>query len=142
MSRLFVLDASIIVKWFFVDEPQREKALEVRSHLVERPNQFMVPILFHSELLHVLTRKSERDSVFVTEALEVILKLGIRAMPLSADGLHIAAKLCCDGLSGYDATYAALAQENKAKWLTADAEAVKRIGANALALGQYSEKMR
>src|SRR3990172_8779637 len=110
MSRLFVLDASVIVKWFFVDEPGREKALEVRGHLVERPNQFMVPILFHSELIHVLARKSGKDLTFVTEALGIILRFGIRAMPLSADGLHIASKLCCEGLSGYDATYAALAQ--------------------------------
>jgi predicted nucleic acid-binding protein len=138
MSRLFVLDASIIVKWFFVDEPQRERALQVRSDVVERPNQFMVPVLFHSEFIHVLARKSAKDLAFVTQALELVLRLGIRAVPLSAEGLHIVTKLCCEGLSGYDATYIALAQVNKAKWLTADAKAVKRIGPSALALSEYS----
>lgn len=139
MTTRFVLDASVVVKWFFVDESEREAALRIRNSLVQHPEHFVVPNLFHSELIHVLSRKSARDLDFVTKALDVILSLGIRTAALSQEGLHLAARFCSEGMSGYDATYAALAHENAAKWLTADLKAVKHAGPKfALALTQFS----
>jgi predicted nucleic acid-binding protein len=125
---MWVLDASVAVKWFFVDEPSRDQALAVRGRLSSRPESFLVPPLFHSEILHVLARKSQGDAAFVARGLELLLRLGIRTLGLSERGWALAAAWACRGLSGYDATYVALAEELDAQWLTADLQAAKRVG--------------
>lgn len=127
MNSLFILDASVAVKWFFLEEPLRENALDVRAHLVQRPQDFLVPSLFYTELLHVLVKKSHGDFDFVSQSIDVVLRLGIRSGSLSSDGFSRAVRLTCNGLSGYDATYAALAVENKGKWVTADLKALKKV---------------
>lgn len=124
-----VLDTSIAAAWFFVDEPHRREALEVRADLRDRPERFVVPALFHSELLHVLARKSGRDLAFVREALALVLRLGIRTLPLSDAALAAAARWACRGLSGYDATFVGLAEDLGGRWLTADTRAARVVGA-------------
>ncbi len=122
---MWVLDASVATKWFFTDEPFQEKALEVRNSLIQGPSLFVVPSLFYSEMLHVLSRKSGKDIVFMNTAFDLLLRLGIRTLPLSKQAYEQAAKLCCLGFSGYDATYLALANEVNGYWLTADSQAKK-----------------
>jgi len=126
---LLVLDASVAIGWFFTDEPHRELALAVRAHLREAPDGYVVPSLFHSELVHVLARKSGRDAVFVESALRLVIRLGIRTLPLAETALVRTAHHTCRGLSGYDATYVALAEDLGGRWLTADLRAAKIAGA-------------
>ncbi len=45
-----MLDTSVAVAWFFLEEPLREAALAVRADLRERPERYFVPHLFYSEL--------------------------------------------------------------------------------------------
>jgi predicted nucleic acid-binding protein len=123
-----VLDTSVAAAWFFVDEPHRREALEVRSSLRDSPERFVVPALFHSELLHVLARKSGRDLPFVREALGLLLRLGIRTLSLSDAALAAAARWACRGLSGYEATFVGLAEDLGGRWLTADARAARLVG--------------
>jgi len=125
-----VLDTSVAAAWFFVDEPHRQEALEVRADLRDHPERFVVPALFHSELLHVLARKSGRDLPFVREALGLLLRLGIRTLSLSA----AAARWACRGLSGYEATFVGLAENLGGRWLTADARAARVVGARRAVL--------
>ena len=127
--QVWVLDASVAVKWFFVDESLRDKALAVREVLAARPAEFVIPHLFHSEFVHVLARKSGRDLQFVRHALELVVRLGTPTIGLSERSLRVVAELACDGFSGYDATYLALADDLGGLWLTADARAVSRAGA-------------
>lgn len=127
-ERALVLDTSVVVPWFFTDEPLRPHALRVRAQLRDRPHRFVVPGLFHSELVHVLARKSARDERFVRRALELVLSLGIRILPLAHSALTRIAHWTCRGLSGYDATFVALAEDVRGRWLTADREAAKIAG--------------
>ena len=137
-ERPWVLDASVAVKWFFVDEPLRGWALEVRACIADRPSAFFVPHLFFTELVHVLARKSGRDAAFVTSAVALMVRLGLRTLALSEDGLARAVAWTCQGLSGYDATYLALAHEVRGLWLTADATAASRVGRKrALTLDEW-----
>lgn len=124
----WVLDTSVAVPWFFTDEPTRQLALEVRETLKADPDSFYVPSLFHSELVHVLARKSGRDVRFTREAIRLILRLGLRTLPLSEAGLLGAARWACRGLSGYDATFVSLAEELGAVWITADERAAEIAG--------------
>lgn len=43
---LWILDTSVVAAWFFLDEPHRPKALEVRAHLRDAPERYIVPPLF------------------------------------------------------------------------------------------------
>lgn len=129
VSRCWVLDASIAVAWFFTDEPLRPAALDVRSQLVDDPDRFFVPHLFFSELAHVLARKSGRDADFVDRALGLVRRLGLRSLALPDDACARLGHWTCErGLTGYDATYVALAESLNGRWITADADAARRAG--------------
>jgi predicted nucleic acid-binding protein len=125
---LWVLDTSIVAGWFFFDEPLRDVSLIVRARLRDQPHRFLVPHLFHSEIVHVLARKSARDADFVRTAIELLLRLGVRTIALSESALLRTAHWACRGLSGYDATFTALAEDLGGKWLTADESAAKIAG--------------
>ena len=123
MAELRVLDTSVVTKWFFLDEPLRERALTIRADLVAHPDRYVVPPLFFSEFAHVMARKSDRDELFVVDALRLVLRLGIRAVSLSESGMLRMCHWSCQGLSGYDATFVALAEELGGRWITADVRA-------------------
>lgn len=123
---MLILDNSVIVKWFYRDEQDHLKALHVRNLAIKNPLDFGIPELVYSELLHVLARKSEGDLNFVNHCIQTFLHMRIRTLEFSKTAIARAAELTCKGLSGYDATYLALAQEFHAKWLTADGTAVMK----------------
>ena len=125
---ILVVDTSIVVPWFFTDEPRRDHALLARDAMRDQPARFVVPPLFHSEFVHVLARKSGKDERFVKEALALILALGLRTVLLPEAALLRTAHWSCRGLSGYDATYVALAEDLGGVWLTADERAAKTAG--------------
>ena len=128
MTRILVLDASIAVKWFFADEPQREQALAVLQHLAESPNFFAVPDLFFIGVAAVTVRKSAWNRPFVAEAVQTIRDLGIQTLATGGMFLDRVADVACEfRLSIYDAIYAATAQELEGCWLTADAAAARRL---------------
>ena len=124
----WVLDTSVAIPWFFTDEPGRQRALAVREDLREDPDRYFVTPLFHAELVHVLARKSARDTRFTSDALRLVLKLGIRTLQLSEQALLRTAHWACQGLSGYDATFVALAEDLGGRWLTADERAARVAG--------------
>lgn len=125
---MWILDASIAVKWFFSDEEGHEKAREVLNRLVEHPEQFSVPSLFFFELAAVLTRKSKFEKKFIQESLEAVFQLGVPAMEVGEELLEGAISISClYQVSYYDALYIALARILKGVWLTADVKAVKKL---------------
>ena len=129
MNALWVLDTSVAAGWFFSDELSHEDALSVRAHVAMAPERYVVPSLFHSELVHILARRSGRDARFVAQALQLVMRLGIRTLPLSkAAFLRTVCWTCERSLSGYDATYVALAEDLQGRWLTADVKAAKIAG--------------
>lgn len=127
-DRTAVLDTSVAVGWFAQQDAQSLAALRVRAEVRDNPDRFVVPPLFHAELVHVLTRKSERDEEAVRAALRIILRLGIRTQALSEGALLRTAHWSCAGLGGYDATFVALAEDLNGCWLTADGRAARVVG--------------
>ncbi len=125
---IWVLDTSVVVAWYFTDEPQRPQALAVREDLRSRPEGYVAPPLLHAELVHVLSRKSGRDALFVRQALSTFFRLGVRTVPLVEPALLRTADWAATGLSGYDATFVALAEDLGGRWLTADENAAKIAG--------------
>jgi len=125
---MWVLDASIAVKWFFKDEIEFEKANLVLNNLIEDPDTFMVPELFYLELSAVLIRKANFDADFVNSSMESIYELGIPTVPAGQELLQKAIALACRfKISLYDSIYAALAESVNGKWLTADKKACHKL---------------
>lgn len=132
---VWILDASVAVAWFFTDEPSRDRALKVRAHMCDHASNYVVPHLFHSEVAHVLARKSGRDREFATRAHGLLLNLGFRTLALSQEAINrVSHWTCACGLSGYDATYVALAEDLRGRWLTSDEKAVKLAGTDVCCL--------
>lgn len=124
----WVLDTSVAAAWFFTDEPLRPQCLAVRDDLRETPDRYVVPHLFHAEIVHVLARKAGREAGFVREALQLLLRLGIRTLPLTEAAILRTGHWACRGMSGYDATFVSLAEDLGGAWLTADDRAAKLAG--------------
>ena len=135
---IWALDASVAVKWFFTDESRRPQAMAVRGYLTAHPECFVVPHLFMSELVHVLARKSGHDAQFVENAIHLLLRLGLRTLGLDDDGWRGACRWSARGLSGYDATYVALAEQLGGCWLTDDGAAAQKAPALATTLAAWT----
>ena len=125
---IWVLDASVAAKWFFADEARRAQAVAVRAALVAGPELFVVPHLFFSETAHLLGRRSGRDRAFCAKGMGLLLRLGLRTLGLSEGGWRRVAHGVASGLTGYDATYVALARELGGRWITDDTKAAELIG--------------
>lgn len=131
---MIVLDASVAIKWFVKDEPLVAEAGRVLEAIEQDPSSYVVPDLFMNELLAVLCRLSGNDSTKVKEALALVEALGLTRVGNGHELLALAADFAARwGLSGYDATYLALAELTNGVWLTADARAAKRVTRSGLA---------
>lgn len=123
-----VLDASVAAKWFLPDEALATEARDVLHAIGDDPRAFIVPELFMNELLAVLARMPGVTAADVAEAISLVESLGLHRVANGHDLLATAAELSVDwGLSGYDATYVALARLVRGTWLTADRRAAARV---------------
>lgn len=123
---IWVVDASVAIRWFIEQESHRHADL-VLEEMLSHPDRFAVPELFSFEVYAVLCRIHPRgDDVFIKGMIPV-LNCGILRYPMT-EGLALKAALFLEkGLTGYDACYAALARELKGKWLTFDEKAHQLI---------------
>jgi len=123
-----VLDASVAIKWFVADEPGAEAAWDVLRTIEADPRSFVVPDLFMTEVLAVLARLPDATPARVAEALALLEALGLARFGNGHQLLAEAARIAVAwGLSGYDATYVALARLVRGAWLTADERAARRV---------------
>ncbi len=124
---LTIIDASVAVKWFLQGEVGREAALIVLDKIKDKPSFYAVPDLFFSEMLHVLCRIFS-DAGEIEDYVSSLLDLGINVLRTGKETLLLAITFAKkNGLSGYDAIYAANAKLVKGVWLTADQQAHRKI---------------
>jgi len=125
---VIVLDASVALKWFVEAEPLKAEASSVLEDIERDPRPYLVPELFMNEMLAVLARMSDASAERLGEALSLIERLGLTRIGNGHELMQTAAAMACRwGLSGYDATYVALASLTGSVWLTADKKAAKRV---------------
>lgn len=130
---MIVLDASVALKWFVDDEPFADRAAAVLESIRDAPHEFLIPEVFMSECLAVLTRMRGATVEKVQEALTLLESLGLVRIPAGHELLQRAAEYAISwNLSGYDAIYVALAALSDATWLTADARAARRVRTSKL----------
>jgi predicted nucleic acid-binding protein len=130
---VIVLDASVALKWFVDEEPLTEEARVVLHQIEGDPHPYLVPEVFMNEMLAVLSRLPGASASQVQEALGLIEALGLGRVGNGHDLLTTAADFAFRWkISGYDATYLALASLTGGVWLTADTKAVKRVAQKSL----------
>jgi len=123
---IWVIDASVAVRWFIEDEVHvyADKVLE---KLFDQPETFAVPELFGFEIYAVLQRLHPEALDVFRRGIIPLLQGGILRQPMTEKLALKADRFVKIGLTGYDACYAALAQDLKGMWLTFDQKAHKLI---------------
>lgn len=136
MSRGFVLDASVIIRWALQDgsKADREYADQVLDALAS--NSAWVPALWYTETIHVLRCAEDNGNLGESGLTSFIYQLG--QLPIQLDPafpaaiqLAVAAIAREFKLSGYDAQYLELARRNSIPIATLDKDlrkAAKKAG--------------
>ena len=128
--KLTILDASVAIKFFIVEESGAKSAAAVLDEIKNQPEKFAVPELFFCEMLSVLCRLT-RDARHVREYMDALQDLGLERVGHGRVLLGHAAKLACRyRLRGYDAIYLATAELCGGTWLTADHKAARQLHSN------------
>jgi predicted nucleic acid-binding protein len=123
---IWIVDASVALRWF-IQEEAHHHADEVLKELIHRPEFFAVPELFAFEVYSVLQRLHPSGLEVFRQGLMPILQGGIFRQPMTDKLAMMAHRYVRLGLTGYDACYAALAQDMKGIWLTFDQKAHRAI---------------
>ena len=123
---MWVLDASVAVRWFLKDE-SHPNADEVLKRLIDHPELFAVPELFSFEVYAVLCRVHPSGHNVFVKGMIPVLNCGILRQPMTEKLVEGAAVFIKRGLTGYDACYAALARDINGIWITFDEKAHKRL---------------
>jgi predicted nucleic acid-binding protein len=123
---IWVVDASVAVRWF-IEEEAHVHADAVLERVLKEPRRFAVPELFSFEVFAVLQRLHPKPLMVFEKALIPLLQGGVFRQPMTLDLALKADKFVRLGLTGYDACYAALAKDMKGLWLTFDDKAHRMI---------------
>jgi predicted nucleic acid-binding protein len=123
---IWVIDASVAMRWLIEDEAHPH-ADEVLEKAVQYPESFAVPELFAFEVYSVLQRVHPSALQAFTGAIIPLLQGGIFRQPMTKSLANRAQPFIKEGLTGYDACYAALAKQLRGRWLTFDQKAHQKI---------------
>lgn len=117
---LFILDASVAVKWF-VAEPLRKKALNVREDYFENRIDLLAPSLIRYEIGNALRFHPGSSPKDLAGAVKTIADMQIEQADLAQETVTAASEIAFqERITFYDAVYIALAEINRARLLTDD----------------------
>ena len=123
---IWVIDASVAVRWF-IEQENHPHADLILDRMLSYPERFAVPELFCFEVYSVLNRIHPQGTKVFLKGMIPVLNCGIFRYPMT-ERLALQASAFIDkGLTGYDACYAALAKDLKGMWLTFDDKAHQLI---------------
>jgi len=117
---MYVLDASVILKWF-ADEDKSKDAIAIRDSHINGEYVIVIPELAVYEIGNALRYKPGASSEEVSRYLNDINDLNLHIISLPPDLLNLSAEIAFQkDLTFYDATYIALAKELGLHLITAD----------------------
>jgi len=123
---LAIVDASVVVKWFNIEE-YTENAERLKEKHLKAEVTLVSPVLMIFEVLNALRYNPELGVNDVKEALNDLLGIQIKLYPVE-DWLSEAVLLAYDyGLTIYDASYIALANHLSCLLYTADSKLLERV---------------
>lgn len=123
----YVVDASVLVKWF-MEEEDRHLALGLRElHLSGRSTIVVLELTF-LEVLNAIRYSSKAKEKDGTQALSVLEDLHFRVQPIDFHLLHKANAVAWSyRITIYDALYVALAEQIGYPLIAADEVLIKRL---------------
>jgi len=124
---MIVADASVVLKWVLTDESNREEAFVLRQRHALGENPIAVPELLLYEIANVLQIRWEdvqRASEEIHEIIALELELHLLRFPELAQAMELASRY---GITVYDASYLALAQVLRCRFVTADERLLGRL---------------
>lgn len=117
-----VLDASVILKWFAGEgEPGFQQARTVRSHYETGGLLVVVPSLMFLEVVNIAGRRWLWGEPQLLELAGALDDLGF---DVAEPKLRSVASWTARGLTAYDSTYVALAEERGVQLLTDDQQVI------------------
>jgi predicted nucleic acid-binding protein len=128
-SATIVLDASVILKWVLdaEDEPGHAAARRLLERRQRKELDLVVPPLWLYEVGNVLCLKRPADA---SVALAALCDLGLTEILMSRELIERAVDLAqAHGVTFYDASYLAVAEDREAVLVTADAKFYRRLPA-------------
>lgn len=137
---LVVPDASVLLKWVLPpeDEPNADKALLLRSAILDDEVYALVPELWLYEVGNTVARRFPQHA---SAWISALMKFGLDEVPLSQPSVSRALELTGRyQVSFYDAAYHSLAIHQKGTFVTADAKYVERVkeAGSIVALGDWT----
>ena len=131
-TKTLVLDTSVVVKWFVRDEPDDDRALELREGIERGLISAVMPSHAHVELAAGLVRATRRGRLTLQEAVEALDAFGqfeiglISSESILDRSFALAASL---GLSTQDAAFVAASDLLNVPLVTADLRLIAKAGA-------------
>ena len=120
MSRLLVVDASVVLAWVF-REPDHERATEVLDQWVCGRVDLLAPRILIEEIASVLCKRVRRKHIMQMEAVEAFTILAGNPPRLVDNDIPGALQLGLrHGISFWDGLYLALAIDRRCDFVTAD----------------------
>lgn len=123
ISPLFIVDASVVLKWFLLDnEGETKQAVLLRDKFIAGDLRLLAPELLIIEVANVLRHKPDAAAMIINEAVSSLWQMGFLAQP-NPSVYELAIELSLElNTTFYDAIYLALAEVNFGKLITADAK--------------------
>ena len=117
---IYVLDASVLVKWF-VEEPDTPQALSLKTAYLEGVCEIASLDFALLEVANALQRSKGFSAAEIKRCCDELYALDVDLVALLPDLVHAAVELAARwNLTVYDAAYLALAKELEAQLITAD----------------------
>lgn len=128
----YVVDASVLVKWF-MEEEDRDRAVGLRElHTSGRSTVFVSELTF-LEILNAIRYGPKAKEEDGAEALHVLQNLHLQVKPTDFELLRKANAIAwAYKITIYDALYVALAEQLGYPLITADEEMVKKLKGHSI----------
>lgn len=126
--RNYVIDASVILKWFFqADENDLDKALQLREDFKERNIDLYTPELLIYEIANVLRYKKILNDDIIHKAISSIYDMDI-LLPVNLGVMTSAVTIARQyHITVYDSSYLSFAQSLGCHLITADKKLYPKI---------------
>lgn len=122
---LYVTDASVLIKWAILEVPNLKEALDLRRDLLQDVIDIKVPAHCLSEVCNLLGRNHNALALsFLSFLITSKLEEYVVTIDLASTALRIMKRY--RGISFYDASYHALAIQEKGTFITADEKYYKK----------------
>lgn len=125
---MIVLDASVVLKWIFDDEPGGGRAARFKDDHVAGHETIAAPDLLFYELGNVLATKTRLSEGAIAEAFSLLWDFSLERFDLGLEDFQASLALSRKyKITLYDAVYVELSRRLKCTFVTADKKLYEKV---------------